>query len=230
MHFKKTAVFSFLLSLTAPVMAVSDISLLEKKVAVDAGKLGEQLIGERRPAGNGLPAHLRFTFDEDRLSENIVFRERQLLIIPVADYRATFQKKDRAIFDLQIKALRGIIYGHFGRDVRLIPVFPPPPGEQSFHARTMSMPFNGGAGVRFITRFGAEKTLSTNDNIFYTFQGLSRDGKTLVCFFHPIGVRNLPISEDASISGMFMDEQDPDRFTPNLDLLDQIVLSIQIKK
>lgn len=201
--------------------------LSDAGVSVSAERVAET-IKPASPAKAGLPVHERFSFDDDKISEGVAYRERQLLIIPVGAYRALQRGGDRRMFDARLTALRRVTYMNPSQYARALPVFPPVNERQAFHAAGKSVEFKNGAGIRFITRFGPEGSLTTNDNIFYTFQGLSRDGKTLVCMFYPIKVRNLPISQDDSVAKIFIDEQTPDRFTPNLEELDRVVQSIQL--
>ena len=45
-----------------------------------------------------------------------------------------------------------------------------------------------------------------------------------------VGVETLVAEGGPFLSGMFMDQQGPDRFSPHLDALDRVVQAIQIKK
>lgn len=223
-----TAALAATVASAAFAAATANLAKLLESASVSPGRIAETVSGETRPAIGALPAHLRFAFDEDKLSDGVVYRERQVLFIPVADYRKQMRGNARRIFDLRLQLLKQVIYGGIGENVREIPVFPFPAEPQSFHAAVGNIVFKGGAGVRFITRFGPEESVTSNDNIFYVFEGLSKDGKTLVSFFHPISIRNLPVTQDGSLAGMYMDQQEPDRFSPSLTKLDQVAQSIQL--
>ncbi len=217
--------------LMTPVLGTAvDMEQLKAEVSVSPGRLAEQLNVEIRPATDQLPPHLRYSFDDDKLSDQINHRERQLLIIPIDAYRAQYNKREMKAFDKRLFGLKQVIYRNIGEYVGQIPIFPVINARQAFHAAIAQLGFDGGGGVRFITRYGKEGSISTNKNIFYTFQGVTRNGKALVCLFYPIAVRNLPLTAEDSTCAMYIDQQTPERFTPHLHDLDKIVQAIQIKQ
>lgn len=207
----------------------NSVGLLSDDVSVDAGKLGETLISKSIPAMEGMPACLRFSFDEDVLPRQVDFMKRQLFIFPVDQYRKLFQKSERTGFDQRIKFLKDIFKGGHAALAPQIPVFPLATAPQVFRSQVHYLKFKKGMGVGFVTRVGNSETPTTNQNIFYTFQGLTNDGKYLVCFFHPIKATNLPVSEDASFAALYMDQLDPEQFIPKIEHLDAVIRSIEIR-
>ena len=54
---------------------------------------------------------------------------------------------------------------------------------QVFHAQTKYLDFNDGSGVGFVTYYAQDVSPVTRDQIFYSFQGLTDNGKYYVgCF------------------------------------------------
>ncbi len=216
--------------LGVPTQAKPPQKLRLTDVSVGPGRIAETIVGLDMPAGGNLPSHLRYSFDEDKLPETIRFRDRQLLIFPVAEYRTLFVGKERKEFDRRIQFLSRVINDHIGEAASEIPIFPPAKGAQLFRAKVNYLRFEKGSGVRFVTRYAVDKSPTTNENIFYTFQGLSKDGQSLIVFVHPIAAHNLPVSEDASMAALFMDQLSSENFSPNLDKLDDIVRGITIDR
>lgn len=152
------------------------------------------------PAYNGIPAHLRFSFDDDTLSPwfDPVF-ERQLLIFPVAAYRQMYEAAGVPDIGQRIDALAGLIAARPEAVSDPIPVFPPLGDTvQDLQAQVSYLDFAGGSGVRFITHFAPEASPITNDAIFYTFQGLTADGRFYLAFYQPISTSALPDTFDES--------------------------------
>ena len=64
-----------------------------------------------------------------------------------------------------------------------VPVFPPYNAEQVLQPQIKYLKFKDGEGVRFVTFYAQNIAPVTNDGLFYTFQGLSTDGKKYVTAF-----------------------------------------------
>lgn len=78
---------------------------------------------------------------------------------------------------------------------RELPFLPPMPLTQAFHSNESVIAFNGGQGVRFITQYNEFDNVISNRTIFYTFQGLSEDGKYWVAVSLPVSNPSLPASD-----------------------------------
>jgi uncharacterized protein YlxW (UPF0749 family) len=83
----------------------------------------------------------------------------------------------------------------------------------------------------------------TNQNIFYTFQGLTRDGNHYIAAYFPITVKGLgdePVVEDwdafaAGYQDYLKESMDnlnalsPEEFEPDLEALDQVIQSLLVE-
>jgi hypothetical protein len=130
---------------------------------------------------------------------------------------------------------------------RDMPFLPPIPQAQSFYIHESGISFRGGQGVRFIAEYSEGPTTITNLSIFYTFQGLTDDGKYWVAVTMPISSPILPASADTLPEGYTQESlilnydhyvedvkealelQAPDSFYPTIDSLDSLVRSITLE-
>lgn len=107
------------------------------------------------------------------------------------------------------------------------------------------MALDGGRGIRFVARFGQSPNPVTNQNLRYIFQGFAGDNdEFFVAFFYPVTTSYLPSTAgDVSQEEMdnlnadvtaymterneFLNSIGPDEWAPDLDLLDQVIASLQ---
>jgi hypothetical protein len=125
-----------------------------------------------------------------------------------------------------------------------VPVFPVFNAQQVIHPQIKYLNFKNGQGVRFATYYAQDASPITNDGLFYTFQGLTDDGKYYVTAFWHLRSDQLPNSyQDANIQDYDafakqfetyikatsdqLNALPSEAFTPNLNALDQMVESIQ---
>lgn len=216
------------------------MALSPDQVSVDLMNLANRIRGkveaaernnpDEPPFMNGNPEYLRFRFDNDRLESYVTYRERQLVIYPIDAYRAVFKGKERAEFDKQMNALKQLLIRQPVSPVEEITVFPPAEAAQVFHAQVKYLSFDGGKGVRFVSRYAQDVTPTTNDSIFYTFQGLSADGKYYIALFYPIDARGLPETDIVKRTVRFLERLQPADYDPDLTRLDDMVKSLKIGK
>ncbi|WP_045235306.1 hypothetical protein, partial [Deinococcus pimensis] len=94
----------------------------------------------------------------------------------------------------QIEVLRALLRARPAlpsRDATL-PYLPTAFAGQVLHGAVRFLDFPGGAGVRYLVAYSQEVAPLTRGQVFYTFQGLTRDGKYLVSLDHPVDVPFLP--------------------------------------
>nr|NIP25199.1 hypothetical protein [Phycisphaerae bacterium]NIX29014.1 hypothetical protein [Phycisphaerae bacterium] len=121
-----------------------------------------------------------------------------------------------------------------------LPHLPPPNGRQDLQVQMAYLAFQNGEGVRYLTQFNQEPRQINNQEIYYTFQGITADHTYFVAIFFPVMSAVLPdkmevedweafsanyvayLSETAAV----LDQISPDEFMPNLTLLDAIVASL----
>jgi hypothetical protein len=241
-----------------PNSLVEEIGLSPDQVQMDISGLAHTLQGRvvpavypkpgELPALNEEPAHLRFNFDGEPLAPwvNPSF-ERQLLIYPVAAYRQLFQTAGLFDVDQQVKTLRRLLDERPQDGEKPLPLLPPL-GQASpdLTAQVKYLDFKGGSGVRFIARFTQKARPCSNEEIFYTFQGLTADGRYYVALFYPISTWTLPDNTDTlapeevtKITANYqayreqiqkdLNALNPADFTPDLSTLDAMVASLEIE-
>jgi pimeloyl-ACP methyl ester carboxylesterase len=197
------------------------------------------------PGYNGVPEHVRFIFDRDRLDEYFAPRERQLLILPVADYLALYPDEERRVIDAQIAGLQDLLDTRPVSVTGAIPVLPAIGAAQVFHTNVDYIDFDGGACVRFITAYRQDVGPITDQDLFYTCQGLSNDGKYYVSFTYPVSSSATPVdanrvtraelariqaNPDAYITGVAnaLDRLAASRFRPVLTRLDSMLATLKM--
>lgn len=181
------------------------------------------------PFMNGTPTHLRFVFDDYHLSKSVQYREPQLLLYPIEAYRELFRNapSEQRKLDNDIGVLKRLIISRADNAAGMIPVLPPVEALQLFCSQIRHLDFAGGSGVRFITRYTMEPSPTTNENIFYTFQGLTTDGRYYISAFFPITANGLPETPVTLATINFLNRLTPAGFTPDLAWMDDIIESLQ---
>ena len=217
-------------------------SLAPEHVTIDSPEIAARFSGKIVQAGrnkphsppfmNGEPEHLRFAFDNDRLSKFVHYRDRQLLLYPISAYRELFRNApmERAKFDKEIKVLKKLIAKSSEAINSLIPVLPPVETIQLFCSQVRYLDFAGGAGLRFITRYTMAASPTTNENIFYTFQGLTSDGKYYISAFYPIAAKGLPETAATLATRNYLNRLSSADFTPDLDRMDDMIKSLRLEE
>ena len=131
-----------------------------------------------------------------------------------------------------------------------LPFLPSFNAGQLFDAQGSTLKFQNGGGLRFLTELGQDFGPVTNNAMFYTFQGLTGDGKYYVAVIFPAGAPFLdpggettPVVPDGGIPFDFntsdhteyykamsdrLDLTAPEVFTPSLATLDSLIESIKI--
>lgn len=203
------------------------------------------------PALNGEPQHVAFFFEPVETMEVLDPRQMQLRIYPLEEYQAIYADTGlEGEVAGRITALRELLDNRpDGSDIGDLPILPDQGAPQVTHARVAYLDFGGsatkagvgpgGSGVRFVTFYSHAADPLTNDRIFYTFQGLTNDGRFWISFFAPVTTPVLPDTyEDADIDAVTEDYEayltetlaalEDATFTPELSTLDTVILSLQI--
>ena len=151
---------------------------------------------DQPPTANGLPTRVQFSFDNDQISTTFDPRQRQVLILPVAEYRALFANDANALsfFDTRLDTLKKLLATKPATMTVEIPMFPPLGAAQVIAAQVKYLNFAGGSCVRFVTAYAQDVSPVTSDRLFYTCQGLTSDGKNLVSFVYPVSSSVTPAS------------------------------------
>lgn len=240
------------------IAATPTVTLAPEQFSLRPAGLARGVTKEIRPgilfdpnaplALNGWPTHLRFRFDNDRLTaDSFVPRQRQLLVLPVEDYRALFSGDALAEFDATIARLKSILETRPEVITGTIPLLPSVGGDQVLRSQIGYLDFDGGACVRFITAYRFDVGAITDADTFYTCQGLSSDGKYYVSFVYPVSSTALPASarrvtraEQARIESYpagylqrvqgALDRLTSQGFRPTLAQLDTLMKTLELPK
>ena len=146
----------------------------------------------------------------------------------------------------QVEGLRELLETKPASPANEIPVLPLINAAQVFRAQVRYLDFQNGSGVRFITQYRQDPGPVTDEEIFYTFQGLSDDGAYYVVASFPLATAVLPdtlamesqefrefekknyeeyLKEQVDI----LDALSSGEFDPDLAILDQLVASLEIQ-
>jgi hypothetical protein len=209
-------------------------------VGIDAAPVARTVSGQLLPpvthvAGavpslNGQPARLRLRFDGDPLSAAVNPLERQVLVYPLAAYRALFPAGGQVLLDERVAALRRLLaeQPEFV-DAEEIPVLPDPESAQAFRARIRYLRFDGGEGVAFITRYPTSGA-SPAGPLTWTFQGLTDDGRYWVSVFHPVHAPGLPRPGPEYTTVRHLDATLHGDFRPSPDTLAAVVGTLRVRE
>jgi hypothetical protein len=179
---------------------------------------------------NGQPKCLRIRFDDEKVESNNDFGKKHLLIFPVKGLADLYKDAERKkVFAERLGVIKKIIATSSDRGIQDIPIFPESDAAQVFHNQERFLKFKQGAGISFISSYGNGDPPLKNDSQFYCFQGLTDDHRFYVSFFTPIKSVGMP--EDLPINKgiTYLEKLPRSKFTPDLDSLDHMIQSIEIK-
>jgi hypothetical protein len=174
-----------------------------------------------------------------------------LVIYPVAEFEA--MNTDYPVISDRVTLMQTLIATQpvAPESIPLLPVFN---AASMFKAQVKYMNFLNGSGVRYLTEYSQYYAPVNNTDLFYSFQGLTADGKYWISGIFPVNAAFLQESPDsttipaggiaapayndpnldASMQAYYTNminllNTTPDtQFTPGLDCLDQFVQSLQI--
>lgn len=165
--------------------------------------------------------------------------EPQMLVYPIQDYAV-------------INAPAGEMAGRLDAVMRAVeikedsmPFLPFWNAGQVFYSRPEIKPFQNGRGVRYLTCYAQALVKIDTACLFYTFQGLTSDGKYYVSAIFPVGLAALNTPElQARFDEVMSDpgkyeaylteinqvlaSANPDAFTPKLSDLDALAASLSV--
>lgn len=193
---------------------------------------------------NGAPEHVRVLFDDDQPTETFDPRTRQLLILPMDEYKALFREADAQSFAQTIETFQTRLNTQ-PATAENTPLLLPASGlTPVLQAQVRYLNFGNGRGVRFITHLTQEIGLLTASSFIYTFQGLTNDGRYYVSAYIPISATVLPATaadvpaeQRAAFKKDYLAYIDsvaqtlnaqPERMNPSLAALDAMITSLQI--
>jgi hypothetical protein len=174
------------------------------------------------------------------------FHEPRIYVYPVNEY--VQMNKDVATIVDNLKAIINSPSQPLPKNLPFLPTFN---AAQTFHSNEQSLTFQNGAGIRFLTQYAQAPYPVNNNSLFYTFQGLTKDGSYYVsvvlpinaAFLSPDGNPDTPLPAGGvpfdwknmeNINTHFelvkqkLNATDPNAFTPSLINLDALIQSIRI--
>jgi hypothetical protein len=164
----------------------------------------------------------------------------QIQVYPVASLALDELTRTR------VEALRELLKAQPASPADEIPVLPLINAAQVFRSQVRYLNFQNGSGVRFLTQYRQDPGPVTDDEIFYTFQGLTDDGAYYVVASFPLATTILPDSmpfesqefrefEKKNFQEYLKEQVDmldalpSGQFEPDLAILDQIAASLEIQ-
>jgi hypothetical protein len=234
-----------------------DVNFLGATFAFDQAT-GDSVWAELVPAqpaepGPGMmwapPEHMVFTFaynsgpQEHMPLGQYLPPEAQIHIYPVAGLNAEVQPIAAALQQLLADqpdlSVYEITRPDSGVDQLGLTMLPPSNAVQTLRAQMQYLSFAEGQGIRYLTQLSQGPVPLSNQDVFYTFQGLTADGATYVAAYFPVTLPALPDSpqlSEAEYAALvedwpgylaqtlaLLDEQPPAAFTPDLAALDRLI-------
>jgi len=197
-------------------------------------------MGDDYLPGDTYPTHFEFTFESYAVGNH--FHTPKILVYPVEEFQAISDYAEDTIDNLA----QALTTRPSGGSMSNLPFLPIWNAAQVFSAQVTYFDFQNGSGVRYLTMFGQGLAPVDNQNLFYTFQGLTEDGRYYLSAVLPVTHPALPedgaseIDDWASFSENWEDYiaetitwiemQGPETFTPSLTMLDEMMASFLIDR
>ena len=209
--------------------------------SVNMSTVPGQNMGEDYMPGETYPTYFEFTFNNYAVADH--FHTPKIIVYPVEEYRAISTSASERIDSLQLALMN-----HPGGGViSNLPFLPMWPAAQMFSAQVGYFDFQNGSGVRYLTMYGQAIYPVDNQNLFYTYQGLTNDGRFYISAVLP--VMHLGLPDDGSIlleddymafeanwetyindTVNWLNAQDTGSFFPGIDLLDGMMASFKVDR
>jgi hypothetical protein len=192
--------------------------------------------GDNVPFWEVLPEYTRVTLQGYPISNHLM--QPQVFVYPVKDLQQANEGAGAMVASLQTLL-------QSPREVKTVPFLPLFNASQVMHTRLQPLDFKGGKGLRYLTQFNQGPVPINNSELFYSYQGLTSDGKYYVAAVLPVTQPGLPA--DGEVTGKeppefasdfpvylanvvrALDSQAPNTFTPNLTQLDAVMSALEIK-
>lgn len=175
------------------------------------------------------------------------FHEPKIYIYPIEEYVAM----NESVANIA-QSLKNILNSPSPVYPERLPFLPTWNAGQEFHSNAQVVAFQNGTGIRYLTQYGQFPSAVSNASVFYTYQGISSDGKFYVAAVLPISAPFLPAASNPDsplpADGVPFDWNDPMNnpnyfplisekltnadpaiFSPTLTDLDALIQSISIQ-
>ena len=181
-----------------------------------------------------VPEHYLFTLNGYPLLNT--FHEPQIRVFPVQEYRAINPNAGETINQLEE------LLENKSANPENIPFLPVFNAAQLMQARVKYINLQNISGVRFLTQYGQDAGPINNQDMFYTFQGLTSDGQYYISAVLPISNPSLPHPDTTTMDDTFYENfmnyvadmetninaLPEDSFSPPLTLLDAMLQSFSM--
>ncbi len=198
------------------------------------------------------PQHRRIDYSGYPLSGT--FFAPYMRVFPVAEFASAYAAAPENYAAPTISAMQSLLTTRPPDNDDPLPFLVMAGAGQVFHTQAKYLDFANGSGVRYLTSYGQYYVPYNNHDLFYTFQGLTSDGKYWVSVIFPVNHALLPPTYDSTVvppGGVpipsytsatydadmtayyatmkaLMNSQPDNTFTPGLDCLDQYISSLSI--
>lgn len=179
-------------------------------------------------------------------------RMAQIFVYPVNDLEGRSEHSADSLADLrqilQHKPDMGAYSVADGSDpTHFVPHLLPINATPVMHAGVEYLDFQNGTGIRYLTQYNQAVSFLNNEQLCYTFQGLTQDEKYYIAAVLPVrhpdllpGINDTPdgASDWTDVDNIFqnmremvqiLDEAEPSSFTPDLTKLDVMIRSIRTR-
>ncbi len=209
-------------------------------VSVSSAIIPGQNMGEDYMPGETYPTYGEFRFNDYVIADH--FHTPAINIYPVAEYRSI----SAAASDV-IDTLQWTLANHpSGGSLSNLPFLPIWNAAQMFSARVTYFNSQNGSGVRYLTMYGQAVYPVDNQNLFYTYQGLTDDGQYYIAAVLPVTNMGLPNDGATTVDDWYefdqnwnayivgtlqwLNGQDANYFFPSLTSLDEMMASLRIDR
>ncbi len=179
----------------------------------------------------GNPEFVQFKFGGYVLPKT--FHEPRIEIYPTADFRKINKQAGLTIDDLQ-KYLKNRSMPANGK-MPFLPIFN---AAQALDVAVKNLNFQNGTGVRYLTQYDQGPMSINNNELFYTYQGLTKDGRYYVAAILPISNPILPADSRTNPPSDYLkyiasttqklESQSPSSYQPDLSSLDALIESLTV--
>jgi hypothetical protein len=196
--------------------------------------------GQDNPGFEVNPQYTELTLTGYVLSDR--FFDPKISVYPVQRFSELLPE----VIPLKLAALQALIGGGPIGDKGL-PLLPNFNAGQEFFTQYKGISFGSGNGIRYFTQYSQYFDPINNHELFYTFQGLTSDGKYWISAILPISNPILPADGNSPPNGQSQEEfgnnfttyitdiatqlnsQPPENYSPTITMLDALVASIRIR-
>ena len=184
------------------------------------------------------PEYVSIALDGYPLSQTTL--QPLIAVYPISDYRRISDQAGKILDKL------GDVLVLKPTDEQQMPLLPLINAGQVFHSNVKYLDFQNGSGVRYLAVLAQYPAPVNNEDLFYTYQGLTSDGRYLVSIILPVSQSSLPMSANAlPVSKLESIAKDPayygnmagklnaladGDFVPDLASLDALVASLMIEQ